>query len=77
MHARIEAIDATHEAHIYEANMDDLRAVVDHCKALESAGDTGDRDFRKLAVIPGIIIQQYMNDNGVSYPEFMRNPVHA
>lgn len=57
MRARIEEISATHEAHIYEANMDDLKAVVEHCKALESAGDTGDRDFRKLAVIPAIIVQ--------------------
>lgn len=77
MRARIEDIDATHEAHIYEANMDDLHAVADHCKALRSAGLNGDRDMRKLAVIPGIIIQQYMNENGVSYAEFMRNPVHA
>lgn len=34
MYARIEEIDATHEAHIYEASMDDLHAVADHCKAL-------------------------------------------
>jgi len=34
MRARIEEISATHEAHIYEANMDDLHAVADHCKAL-------------------------------------------
>lgn len=34
MRARIEEVDRHHEAHIYEADMDDLREVADHCKAL-------------------------------------------
>ena len=34
MRARIEQVDDLHEAHVYEANMDDLHAVADHCKAL-------------------------------------------
>ena len=77
MHARIEEIDATHEAHIYEANLDDIRAVADHCQALQNAGMTGDRDMWALMTVPAIIVQQYMNENGVSYPEFIRNPEHA
>lgn len=77
MRARIEDIDATHEAHIYEANMDDLHAVADYCKARQNAGLVGDSDMRPLMTVPGIIVQQYMNENGVSYPEFMRNPEHA
>lgn len=38
---------------------------------------TGDKEMRPLATIPGIIIQQYCNEQGVSFAEFMRNPVHA
>lgn len=34
MRVRIEEVDSTHEAHVYEANMDDLHAVADHCKRL-------------------------------------------
>jgi hypothetical protein len=34
MRARIEQVDQHHEAHIYEADMGDLHAVADHCKAL-------------------------------------------
>lgn len=77
MRARIEQVDDSHEAHIYEANMDDLHAVADHCKALQSAGLTGDRDMRALMTVPAIIVQKYMNENGVSYGEFIRNPEHA
>jgi hypothetical protein len=38
---------------------------------------TGTKDFRPLATIPGIIIQQYCNEQGVSFKEFIRNPEHA
>jgi hypothetical protein len=33
--------------------------------------------MRHLATIPGILIQQYCNDNGVSFAQFMRQPEHA
>lgn len=33
--------------------------------------------MRVLAEVPAIIVQQYMNDHGVSYAEFIRNPEHA
>ena len=33
--------------------------------------------MRALMTVPAIIVQQYMNENGVSYPEFIRNPEHA
>lgn len=37
----------------------------------------GTKDMRPLATIPGFVIQQYCNEKGVSFAEFMRNPVHA
>jgi hypothetical protein len=77
MRARIEQVDPHHEAHIYEESMTDLHAVADHCKALSSAGLTGDKEMRHLATIPGILIQQYCNDNGVTFAQFMRQPEHA
>lgn len=56
MRARIEHISDTHEAHVYEENLDDLKGVVEHCKAIESAGLNKAGEARMLAVIPGIII---------------------
>lgn len=34
MRARIEQVDELHDAYVYEADMADLYAVADHCKAL-------------------------------------------
>lgn len=57
--------------------MSDLRGVADHCKGMQNAGMTGSKDNRLLAVIPAIVIEQYCNDSGVTFAEFMQNPAHA
>jgi hypothetical protein len=77
MRARIEQVDEHHDAFVYEANMADLKAVAEYCKARQNAGLTGSKDVRALAEIPDFIIQQYCDTNGVTWAEFMRNPEHA
>lgn len=60
--------------------MADLHAVADYCKARQNSdvrGATGDKDMRMLAEIPGIIVQQYCNEKGITFAEFIRNPEHA
>lgn len=59
MRARIEKVDQYHDAYVYEADMADLHAVADYCKARQNSdirGATGDKDMRMLAEIPGIIV---------------------
>lgn len=61
-------------------DMDALRAVADHCKALQSCGLTrlrqlpGELDVRVLAEVPGIIVEKWCNDHGIAFDEFMRDP---
>lgn len=77
MKFRLEHVDTQHMAAIHEANMDDLRMVADHCAALRSAGETGSSDMRLAARVPGFIVQKYINDNGITFADFMRDPKHA
>ena len=58
-------------------NMDDLRAVADHCKARQNEGHTGGKDMPALAEFPAAIVEQYCNTNGVTFAEWMQNPVHT
>lgn len=76
MRARIEQVDAQHEAFVYEADMADLRAVADECAGLRGVGATGSSEMKHVAKVPAILVYKYMHDNGVSYAEFMRNNAH-
>lgn len=64
-------------AAIHEASMDDLKMVAEHCGALRSAGFTGSKDMKLAARVPGFFVQKYLNDNGITFAEFMRDNKHV
>lgn len=61
---------------VAEVPLDDLRSVADHCGRLRSAGLTGTKHLRCLAIVPGFLIEKYCNDNGITFQEFMGSPEH-
>lgn len=73
MKARIEEIDSLHEAHVYEARVDDLREVADHAQNMANAGLQGSKDMWYAATVPAFIIQKFCNEKGIAWKEFMRN----
>jgi hypothetical protein len=73
----LEQVDANHWAAVHEASMADLQAVADDCAGRRGVGATGSSDMKHVARVPAFIVQKYLNDNGVSYAEFMRDPRHA
>ncbi len=58
-------------------NMRDLHAVADHCKAMHNEGNIGTKEMPKLAEFPAAIVEKYINDAGITFAEWMRNPVHV
>ena len=77
MDFKLETVDDDHVAAIYTADHADLQSVADHCAARRSIGAVGSSDMKLAASVPGIFIQKYLNDNGVTFAEFMREPKHA
>lgn len=77
MDYRIELLDGDRQAHIHEARMDDLKAVAEHCGQLRSAGETGASDMKLAARVPAFFVQKYINDNGITFAEFMRDNKHV
>ena len=59
------------------ADMAELHAVADYCKARQNEGLTGTKDMPVLAEFPAEIVEKYINDAGITFEEWMRNPVHV
>jgi len=76
MRADILKHDAVHDVHVYEVPTADLDAVAEHCKALHNAGHTGSSDMKLAASVPAFFIQKYINDNKITFAEFMRDQAH-
>lgn len=59
------------------ADMSQLHAVADYCKAMRNEGLTGSKDMPKLAEFPAEIVEKYINEAGITFAEWMRNPEHV
>lgn len=77
MEYRIELLEGDKQAHIHEASVSDLKAVAEHCGDLRSAGLTGSSDMKLAARVPAFFVQKYINDNGITFAEFMRDNKHV
>lgn len=58
------------------AREQDVAAIVDNCKAKQNEGFHGTKDMRLLAQVPHVVVEHYLNINGVSMREFIANPEH-
>lgn len=76
MDFKLDQVDADHIAAVHSASHADLRMVADHCANLRAIGDTGSKDMKLAASVPAIFVQKYLNDNGVTFKEFMRDQKH-
>lgn len=60
------------------ASLDSLRYVADHATAVRNSGYRRDKDGDGILMeVPAFLVEKYCNDRGVTFSEFMRNPVHA
>lgn len=58
------------------ARSQDCTPIAEDAKARHNAGMFGSSEMKHAARIPNVIIEKYMNDNGVSFAELMANEVH-
>lgn len=55
----------------------DCTPIAERCKALHNEGSHGSSEMRYAAEIPKVMVEKYCNDHGVTFAEFMNDPVHV
>lgn len=55
----------------------DAEPHLEYVKNLRSMGMTGDKEMKHAAHLTDVAIETYCNVNGVTYAEFIQNPVHV
>lgn len=54
----------------------DCTAIAEYAKAQHNGGYHGTSEVKHAARLPFVIVERYCNDNGVTFQEAMRDPVH-
>lgn len=61
---------------MYVQRSQDCTAHADWCKEQRAIGNFGTSEMRFAASLPAVEIEKYLNETGVSYADFMADPVH-
>lgn len=65
------------EGKLVVERVQDVEPILEDAKRRGIEGRHGSKDFRHVASLPFVLIEKYCNDNGISFSEWMRNPVHV
>lgn len=55
----------------------DVEPIMDLAHDLRVSGQVGSSDMKLAASLPMVLVEQYCNDNGVTFEQFMDDPVHV
>jgi len=76
-----DALDLNTKLHLHDGSMtvertQDCVPIAEYAKALSNAGMTGSSEMRHAASIPYVMIEKYINDNGITFHEWSSNKEH-
>lgn len=67
---------AVEDGTLYVQRSQDCTPIAERAKRMHNEGQHGSSEMRLAADIPYVIAEKYCNENGVTFAEFMANPVH-
>lgn len=66
----------TQDGKIYHREAQDVEPILRHVKYLRETNQLGDKEMRHVGKIPVTVSENWRKARGISYHEFMANPVH-
>lgn len=61
---------------IIVANTQDVEPILHQCKALHNSGMVGDNEMYHAASLPLVLVENYCNQKGITFQEWMRDEAH-
>ena len=56
---------------------EDVTAILEDAKGRSNSGQHGSREMRHAATFPPTVVEKYCLDKGITFHEWMANPIHA
>ncbi len=70
-------IHAHHDGSVTFERVQDCVPIAEFAKASHNEGFVGSSEMRHAAKIPFVIVEKYLNDNNLTFSEFMSDKTHA
>jgi hypothetical protein len=73
----LQTVVATEGENLITGTVQDCTPILEDAKARHNAGFHGSSDMKHAARLPMVLIEKYCNLNGITFAEWMQNPVHG
>ncbi|MES2323282.1 MAG: hypothetical protein V4633_13540 [Pseudomonadota bacterium] len=67
---------AEQDGKLFVGRSQDCTPIAEDAKRRHNAGAFGSSEMKHAARIPNVIIEKYMNERGVTFEQFMADPIH-
>ena len=67
---------ALQDGNLITGTTQDCTPIAEYAKAKHNAGEFGTSDLKHAASIPSVMVEKYLNDNGITLQEFSRSQQH-
>lgn len=67
----------THDGNVTFERVQDCTPIAEYAQAMHNEGHVGSSEMRHAAKIPMVIVEKYLNDNNITFSEFMGNREHV
>lgn len=61
---------------LFVGRSQDCTPIAEYATRQHNAGAFGTSEMKHAARLPNIIVEKYLNDNGVTFEQFMADPAH-
>lgn len=67
---------AEQDGRLFIGRSQDCTPIAEDAKRRHNAGEFGTSEMKHAARIPNVVVEAYCNEQGVSFEQFMADPVH-
>lgn len=73
----VRAYQGLEDGKIYHGTIQDVEPILELAKEELRTGRNTTGDIRKAATFPAAVVETYLNVHGVTFAEFLGDPIHA
>ena len=73
----VQTVVAVEDGNLITGTVQDFTAILEDAKSRHNSGVHGTKEVKHAARLPILAVETYCNANGITFEEWMHNPVHV
>jgi hypothetical protein len=76
-HADVQSVVAVEEGKLITGTVQDCTPYLERAQKMRTEGGHSSKELKHAASFPFVVVEQYCNNNGITFAEWMKDGIHA